>query len=147
GPSPGTGASPVIRRPACSRRPSAPDTSPWQPTAMCWRPARSSTVSRSRNCRQKSSLSTTHPMSSSLRCVHKRLCLRNPEIRATRRMDAEVGAVLLLYHRVHDADLDPWRLCVSPHLFAEHLGVLREQFSPIALHDLVEEHGRRTIPP
>ena len=34
------------------------------------------------------------------------------------------GAVLM-YHRIADERLDPWRLCVSPENFAEHLELLR----------------------
>lgn len=35
-------------------------------------------------------------------------------------------ALILMYHRVADVDLDPWSLCVTPQHFAEHLEVLQK---------------------
>jgi peptidoglycan/xylan/chitin deacetylase (PgdA/CDA1 family) len=42
------------------------------------------------------------------------------------------GSLILLYHRVAEAEGDPWSLCVSPRRFAEHLEVLGERVRPLA---------------
>jgi peptidoglycan/xylan/chitin deacetylase (PgdA/CDA1 family) len=42
-----------------------------------------------------------------------------------------------MYHRVATLESDPWRLAVGPDRFEEHMRLLRERFSPIALADLV----------
>lgn len=68
--------------------------------------------------------------------------------RAFRRIrDAHVGAILL-YHRVAEADADPWGLAVSPGHFAEHMEVLRRLGLAIRLGELTGRLGnRRTGPP
>lgn len=45
-------------------------------------------------------------------------------------------ALILAYHRVSAVPSDPWRLCVSPDHFAEHLEVLRGHGLPISLRQL-----------
>lgn len=45
-------------------------------------------------------------------------------------------AVVLLYHRVADLDIDPWSLAVTPKHFAEHLDVLRRSANLLSLRDL-----------
>jgi peptidoglycan/xylan/chitin deacetylase (PgdA/CDA1 family) len=45
-------------------------------------------------------------------------------------------AVVLMYHRVADCDLDPWNLCVSPRRFGEHLEVLKSEFRILPVQDL-----------
>lgn len=55
------------------------------------------------------------------------------------------GALVLLYHRVHDADSDPWSLAVSPSNFSDHLRVLRRLARPVPLQTLARAaaQGRR----
>ncbi len=45
-------------------------------------------------------------------------------------------ALVLMYHRVTAAALDPWQLAVSPLHFAEHLEVVRRYGRPLLLRDL-----------
>ena len=47
-----------------------------------------------------------------------------------------------MYHRVTDADLDPWSLCVTPQHFAQHLEVLRKHTHPLPLRELISELPR-----
>ena len=35
--------------------------------------------------------------------------------------------LILIYHRVAEDPVDPWRLCVSPENFARHMGLLRKK--------------------
>jgi peptidoglycan/xylan/chitin deacetylase (PgdA/CDA1 family) len=48
------------------------------------------------------------------------------------------GALILVYHRINEAGLDPWSLSVSPDHFAEHLAVLRQSFHPTSLQALAQ---------
>jgi peptidoglycan/xylan/chitin deacetylase (PgdA/CDA1 family) len=48
------------------------------------------------------------------------------------------GALILVYHRICEAALDPWSLSVTPEHFAEHLEVLRRSFHPISLQTLAQ---------
>src|SRR5262245_11029153 len=45
-------------------------------------------------------------------------------------------AVVLMYHRVADCDLDPWNLCVSPARFQEQLEALKREFRILPVQDL-----------
>jgi peptidoglycan/xylan/chitin deacetylase (PgdA/CDA1 family) len=49
------------------------------------------------------------------------------------------GALILMYHRVAEADSDPWSLCVSPQHFAEHLEVISKYRNPISLRELTSK--------
>jgi peptidoglycan/xylan/chitin deacetylase (PgdA/CDA1 family) len=46
------------------------------------------------------------------------------------------ASIILAYHRVADLACDPQLLAVTPHHFAEHVQVLRNECHPIRLHDL-----------
>src|SRR5271154_70076 len=56
-------------------------------------------------------------------------------------------AMILVYHRVAEANVDPWALGVSPAHFAEHLQVLKTIANPISLHDLIKAKSDRELPP
>jgi peptidoglycan/xylan/chitin deacetylase (PgdA/CDA1 family) len=53
------------------------------------------------------------------------------------------GALILMYHRIAEADSDPWGLCVTPKHFAEHLDVLKTYGKPIHLQQLVNQLSER----
>lgn len=55
-------------------------------------------------------------------------------------------AVLLMYHRVAEPEMDPWGLSVSPANFAEQLEVLRRIASPVPLRRLVRARGGGEAP-
>lgn len=46
--------------------------------------------------------------------------------------------LILLYHRVAELPSDPYRLCVTPQYFAEHLEVLKKSYQPMPLQQLVQ---------
>lgn len=47
------------------------------------------------------------------------------------------GALILGYHRIAQSSWDPQQLCVSPHIFEEHLDVLTRLTRPISLQQFV----------
>jgi peptidoglycan/xylan/chitin deacetylase (PgdA/CDA1 family) len=53
--------------------------------------------------------------------------------------------LILVYHRVADTGVDPWKQSVSPQHFAEHLTILRKHWNPIGLEQLVEAQQRGRI--
>ncbi len=55
-------------------------------------------------------------------------------------------ALILMYHRIADVDLDPWSLCVTPQHFAEHLTILQKYAKPISLQQLTQAHRQGKIP-
>jgi peptidoglycan/xylan/chitin deacetylase (PgdA/CDA1 family) len=56
------------------------------------------------------------------------------------------GPVVLLYHRVASTTDDPFRLCVSPHNFAEQLDVLRRSATVVPMKRLVNADARPALP-
>jgi peptidoglycan/xylan/chitin deacetylase (PgdA/CDA1 family) len=56
-------------------------------------------------------------------------------------------AMILIYHRVAEASVDPWALGVSPVHFAQQLQVLNTIANPLSLRDLVNAKSDRELPP
>jgi len=56
------------------------------------------------------------------------------------------GAVILRYHRVADLESDPHAIAVSPRHFGEQLEVLRRDYAPLGLTDLVHTLARGSLP-
>ena len=52
-------------------------------------------------------------------------------------------AVVLMYHRVAECDIDPWNLCVSPQRFADQIAALKREFCILPLHELIRSDARR----
>jgi len=55
-------------------------------------------------------------------------------------------ALILLYHRIGEPDLDPWQLAVSPQHFDEHLQVLSEYGHQMRLRKLSEALQNDMLP-
>jgi peptidoglycan/xylan/chitin deacetylase (PgdA/CDA1 family) len=55
-------------------------------------------------------------------------------------------AVILMYHRVAEREVDPWYLCVTPEHFAMHLEIIRKQARPLSLKQLAQAHQESRIP-
>jgi peptidoglycan/xylan/chitin deacetylase (PgdA/CDA1 family) len=55
------------------------------------------------------------------------------------------GGLILMYHRVTEIESDPWKLCVSPSYFAEHLQVLKKLGCTVRLQQLNQtlKNGKR----
>lgn len=69
-----------------------------------------------------------------------------------RRLAARAGhrtgrGAILLYHRVAVPGTDPWHIAVSPERFDDHMALLRAEFEPMTLDELVDCAQRRRIPP
>jgi peptidoglycan/xylan/chitin deacetylase (PgdA/CDA1 family) len=60
-------------------------------------------------------------------------------LRLPRRRSAAATAIILLYHRVAEAEADPFRLCVSPERFEQQLQLLRRTWPVVALEELVDD--------
>jgi peptidoglycan/xylan/chitin deacetylase (PgdA/CDA1 family) len=56
-------------------------------------------------------------------------------------------AMILVYHRVAEAGVDPWALGVSPVHFAQQLHVLNTIANPVSLRDLISAKTDRELPP
>lgn len=55
-------------------------------------------------------------------------------------------AIILLYHRVADVEIDPQLLCVSSAHFSEHMQILREFYHPKSLGDIYQEKKAKRFP-
>lgn len=55
--------------------------------------------------------------------------------------------MILVYHRVAEARIDPWALSVSPEHFAQQLQVLTTIANPVSLQELVRAKSDRDLPP
>ena len=56
-------------------------------------------------------------------------------------------AMILVYHRVAESNVDPWALGVSPAHFAQQLQVLKTIANPVSLKSLVNAKSDRELPP
>ena len=57
------------------------------------------------------------------------------------------GAVILMYHRIANAETDPWSICVSPKNFADQLEALRRNRRIISLRQLVSDLQEHRLSP
>jgi peptidoglycan/xylan/chitin deacetylase (PgdA/CDA1 family) len=46
------------------------------------------------------------------------------------------GAMILMYHRIASAHIDPWDLCVSPEYFEEQVRYISDNFQVVTVHEL-----------
>ena len=53
---------------------------------------------------------------------------------------------ILMYHRVASLRSDPWDLAVTPELFETQMAYLRQHRTPLAMDELVERWGTKTLP-
>lgn len=61
-------------------------------------------------------------------------------------MRGSAKAAILMYHRIASPELDPWRLSVSPHHFAEHLEIICQQAQPMSLQQLAAAQREGNVP-
>jgi peptidoglycan/xylan/chitin deacetylase (PgdA/CDA1 family) len=54
--------------------------------------------------------------------------------------------LILMYHRITRAVVDPWELCVDPDRFEQHLDVLRRTRTPLSLEDFIGRLGTGALP-
>ena len=55
--------------------------------------------------------------------------------------------LILIYHRVAEDPIDPWRLCVSPENFARHMEILRKKgFKTVHVSELADSVRARRVP-
>ena len=55
-------------------------------------------------------------------------------------------ALVLLYHRVAEAESDPWQLAVSPTNFEEHLQILSRYWQTVSLREMTASLDKRKLP-
>ncbi|MDQ6763315.1 MAG: polysaccharide deacetylase family protein [Bacteroidota bacterium] len=53
--------------------------------------------------------------------------------------------ITLMYHRIDDADADPWGICVSPENFEKQIESLKENFNVISVAEMVTQVCTRNI--
>ncbi|GJL65534.1 MAG: hypothetical protein NPIRA05_05050 [Nitrospirales bacterium] len=56
------------------------------------------------------------------------------------------NGVILMYHRVTEKQIDPWKMCVTPQNFVSHLDVLRSNYYPMTLSDFIRSHREKSLP-
>ncbi len=68
--------------------------------------------------------------------------------RIVRRLTKLVGArtAILMYHRVVEPCIDPWKMCVTPSHFEEQLDVLSRKWNVLSLREIVEHLKKGQIP-
>ncbi|MCW3109271.1 MAG: hypothetical protein JWQ09_3777 [Segetibacter sp.] len=57
----------------------------------------------------------------------------------------ENKAIVLMYHRIADVQIDPWQLAVSPKNFEEHLQVLTHTFKIVPVDSLIRNVKTKSI--
>ncbi len=55
-------------------------------------------------------------------------------------------ALILMYHRIAEADMDPWGMCVGQSHFSEQLEAIRTLGTPLGLLDYVRRRGQGELP-
>jgi peptidoglycan/xylan/chitin deacetylase (PgdA/CDA1 family) len=55
-------------------------------------------------------------------------------------------ALILMYHRVANSEIDPWELSVSPENFEEHLKILKKQTQLMSLEEFSQAHQQGKMP-
>jgi peptidoglycan/xylan/chitin deacetylase (PgdA/CDA1 family) len=63
------------------------------------------------------------------------------------RLPASPAPVILMYHRIARAEMDPWGLAVSPENFQDQLRSLREKYDVLPLGDLARRHREGRLSP
>ncbi len=76
-----------------------------------------------------------------------RMRLRAPMRALAWRKGNAYRGMILLYHRVTEALVDPWNICVSPRHFEEQIAILRKTVPLLPLSDLVAQLRQGTLPP
>lgn len=59
----------------------------------------------------------------------------------------EHRAAVLMYHRVAEAAIDPWDLCVTPENFRAQLDVLSKKYTVLTVPQLLQHIDEKNIPP
>ncbi len=75
-----------------------------------------------------------------------RRSLHNNVRRIQKRFSPSKG-LILMYHRIAEVPIDPWALCVTPQQFSQQMEVLKKNFHPLTLEQLVQTQKAGKIPP